>query len=567
MFPAAQIPVGISTKDCLSWSSDGELAIAAGEYVYLLIPSQHKSKPWKHIRIQISLFTVEEWPWPVQASFKDMSIGEEQARATVIALAWSPGGIAEYRRSVLAVLTSNLLLSLWAPVGDVADPEKWERTIIINWALAPSIPMTKDEHRLAHRIRSMAWAPTCPDHVDRITPFSRRKWGIHLLAITDDVNGIYILDVSSPHKDASSSWDTEVLLYKKVPSYLNISKRPSLLNIELSSRFFLDRIEFGTWMTADTIHVTYFASGLVHRKALTISLSSPLMVTLHGEAIDLSPSSTLAPDLPEKTTFAAQIDDQKENYDNQNSLGGHVTAQTWGSASFDGLYATCISLHPSDAIEYLDPFDGTAIILFEKGEEMSHDLDPDIFPWQKSPEVDETRVHIVILDVILNDQSLHSVALSGFDFRLLYAAMCATVLAHDEVWQKRLRSVENLVNFLQSKANIDLGEELAMVRSCQNNPQASFRDRSDLVRKTTKARGQMTTEGSGIPPLLDKCPCCSDDLPRAIAFESMTEAYCPQQHPFSKFLLSTSLPLSIKILKFLAHLSNSSMFPHIPANT
>ena len=98
------IPVQPSSQDCLAWSQDGELAVAAGEEVYLLIPKEGSSETWTQLRITVSYFITQEWPWQVPASFKNMSIGEEQARATVTALAWSPPGLAKHRRSILAVL-------------------------------------------------------------------------------------------------------------------------------------------------------------------------------------------------------------------------------------------------------------------------------------------------------------------------------------------------------------------------------------------------------------------------------------------------------------------------------
>ena len=223
MLPPVHIPVQPSSQDCLAWSPDGELAVAAGEEVYLLIPQHGGLEPWTHLRITVSSFTFTEWPWQDTTNFKDMSIGEEQARATVTALAWSPAGLAKHRRSVLAVLTSNLILSFWASNADPSVANSWERVLVVNQALPPG-------PRLQQRIRSMAWAPTNPQYVDHFTHFSRKKWGIHLIAIADDNNGLYVLKASSPVTCPSSKWTVEVLHRHNVSMSKSSNDRPSLFN-------------------------------------------------------------------------------------------------------------------------------------------------------------------------------------------------------------------------------------------------------------------------------------------------------------------------------------------------
>jgi hypothetical protein len=538
MLPAAQIPAGVSTQDCLSWSPDGELAIAAGEQVYLLIPKRDGPEPWKHIYFRVGNFTFDEWPWPAQASFKDMSIGEEQARVTVTSLAFSPNGLAKYGRSVLAVLTSNLLLSLWAPTGDVADPESWERVLILNWTFTPpQISPANGGRRPLQRIRSMAWARACLQHVDRLTPFSTRKWAIHLLAFTDDDNGIYFSKVSSPFVDASMPWDAKTLLRKEVQPASKATSRPSLLSLALNATHFIDHVEFGAWTDSGTVPVIYHSSGTVHYTMLAVSLGPPLKATLTEE--EIGASRGVSPiDQPSRTTsFQAQIDDQKGRHDTQNAFGGNVTTQSWGTASFDDLVATCISLRPTNSIEFLDPSDGSAVILFEHGKDTGHNHNPDKFPWQFSSKVDQSEAYKAILDCILDGQLLRSLDLSNFDFKIIYAAICAAVLADDAQRQQRLQAAESLMYLLQFKTETKLQAELEMVASCRNGQQISHEDLIELVRNTTEARGQQKRDYNLQEfPLLESCPYCLGASSQKIGFESMTEAHCPQNHPFSMFL-------------------------------
>lgn len=533
MLPAVQIPVGVSVQDCLSWSSDGELAIASGERVYILIPNQDGHEPWKHISFRIDTFGFDDWPWPTQASFKDMSIGEEQARVTVTALEWSPPGLAKYRRSVLAVLTSNLLLSLWAPGGDVRDPKSWERVLIVNWTFTPpTISIFHDGRRPLQRIRSMAWAPTCPHHTADPTPFSTRKWGIHLLAITDDDNGVYFLSISSPAVSASVPWDTETLLYKEIQPDLRANIRPSLLNLSLNARHFIDRVEFGTWISPGELLVICHSSGTAHHATLAVSAGSPLRVKLSDEATNVLYVETPNDQVAGVRSRSIQIDDQREQYNARNALDSHVFTRSWGTASFHGIIATCISLHPSNSFEFLDPSDGSAVVLFDIGKNTDHDQDT--FPWQVSTKVDESKTYGIILDSVLDGPLLRSLDLTGSDFMIIYTAVCAAVLVHDTQRQQRLQAAEGLLYLLQFKTETKFQAELEMVASCRNGPQASDQDLVNLVGNTTKKRGQQSSESNPQDILLlATCPFCPSDHPQRIAFESMTEAHCPQGHPFS----------------------------------
>lgn len=533
MLPVAQIPTGISARDCLAWSSDGELAIASGEQVHILIPDREGSEPWKHIKFRVGTFKFDDWPWATQASFKDMSIGEEQARVTVTAIAWSPPGLAKHRRSVLAVLTSNLLLSLWAPAGDIKDPQSWERVMIVNWAFTPSKTSPNyNGRRPLRRIRSMAWAPTYPEHTDKVTPFSKRKWGIHLLAITDDDNGIYLLSVSSPAVKASMPWDVKTLLYKQIEPISKLNDRPSLLSLVLNGRHFIDQIEFGTWTSARGILVIYHSSGTAYHAMLVVSVGPPLHLRLTDATPNVACMATPNGQISSRLSHESQIDGQKELYSAQNALDGHVFARIWGAASFDNLVASCVSLHPSNSFEFVDPSDGSAIILFEDCKDSSGDQNR--FSWQSSPKVDVFQTYQTVLDYVLDDSLLHSLDLSNIDFRIIYAAVCAAVLANDAQGQQRLQTAEELLYLVQSKAETNLQAELELVVSCRNGPQALHQDLVKMVRETSAKRGQQHSDSNSQgPPLLDSCSYCSSDCLKFIGFESMTKARCPQNHPFS----------------------------------
>ena len=543
MLPTAHIPVGISTQNCLAWSPDGELALAAGEEVYLLLPNHNDSQPWKHVRFQVNRFTVDEWPWQEPASFKDMSIGEEQALVTVIALAWSPCGLARHRRSVLAVLTSNLLLSLWTSYTDPTDPECWERVMIVNYSLIPENERTPQKQPpTSQRIRSMAWAPTYPEHAERQTPFSTRKWGLFLMAITDDKNGVYLVNFISPFTDPLMTWDVQTLQYKRLPLAARPNQRPSLLRLKMSEKRFIDRVSFGTWNSGEYIPVTYHTSGAIYHNNLNLVLGPPLSATAGPVTGPIDNFQEYAVQQLQMTTYLSpptlspsieiQVQEQKKTYGAENRLGLHVLSRIWGFASFENFSAVCITLHPSRSIEYSSAAEEFANVIFD-----SAHPEQEKFPWQELTEVDELMARQTILGTILSGTTLRMFDLSDLDLKLIYSAICASMLTESLQQSQRIRLLSEIVQLLEVNTGIDLEAEHIMLKSTSTTSHDAQQQVIDVVRRTTELRGRASFLSPSTKHLLDYCPICTEaEELKAICFESLTEAYCPQMHPFGNFL-------------------------------
>lgn len=165
-------------------------------------------------------FHIDEWPVRESVSFEDYSIGEEQSTSIVTALEWSPPGLAKHRRSVLAVLTSNLILSLWAADSDPTVNENWKRVIVLynafekSWerrCLSKNLAMpTGNALARKLRVRSMAWAPQIRRKPEKCEKSFETTWGVFVLAVTNDDGEIIFLLISSPYTTSSTAWDCNI---------------------------------------------------------------------------------------------------------------------------------------------------------------------------------------------------------------------------------------------------------------------------------------------------------------------------------------------------------------------
>ena len=155
-----------------------------------------KGDPWHRVRLTVDSFTEAEWPSTAMQSMSSFSIGEEQGAVRVIALAWSPSGLAARHRCVLAVLTSNYLLSIWGPGSDPTRAKEWQRLQVINRHSASGWIS----------VMAMSWLPVIDTRDIKADPFIShlaagpnywihcltvlsRKRRIHLFKITKTANG------------------------------------------------------------------------------------------------------------------------------------------------------------------------------------------------------------------------------------------------------------------------------------------------------------------------------------------------------------------------------------------
>ena len=163
------------------------------------------------------------------------------------ALSWSTPGLSKNGRSVLAVLTSNLVLSLWESTSNPAEPSSWRRVLIVNNAIEEHL---SNEVRLGaslrkqRRIRSAEWA----NHsnyigIERQASSATQLWP-NTLKVVNDVSQIIFLQILSPYGMQAlnySKWQAVVSLVQlNSPLSLNEHTKPNLWIDEVGNPLYLE---------------------------------------------------------------------------------------------------------------------------------------------------------------------------------------------------------------------------------------------------------------------------------------------------------------------------------------
>ncbi|KAK2795098.1 hypothetical protein FQN51_000516 [Onygenales sp. PD_10] len=245
-----------SSFDCLSWSTDGDLAIALGEYVYVLIPQispatdATSNAKWTSTKFRANLFTNKDWPMTFPQASATFSIGAEQSSSSVVDLSWSPAGLGRYNRPVLAVLTSNLILSLW----ELADGQsKWVRVMIVNHAAKGFFAATGgyDEQTLRRKqnVRSFCWGPLCAKSGG--DDIGNRPFGLadtSLLAIGNDCNDLTLIRIRNDR--IGPGWSAEVVSHNSLSPPTAPSphtQKNTLFGMAMNSLYIISRISWSAW--------------------------------------------------------------------------------------------------------------------------------------------------------------------------------------------------------------------------------------------------------------------------------------------------------------------------------
>jgi len=208
-------PWPVSTNN-LAWSTDNIVAVAVSGSIELLVsldrivrcsfPYSQDQVPrysragstdrWTVLSIDASSFTHEEFPLLEPAPWSTFDVGEELSDRFVTSHSWSPPGLGKHGSCVLAVLTSNHVLSLWGFSGRPDLSEDWHRTTIVNEFLR-GVNSGDVELRHGRRIHSFAWLPIPLTPAEQEGPGGRMSNRGQHLAVSDDLGNIHLIKVGS----------------------------------------------------------------------------------------------------------------------------------------------------------------------------------------------------------------------------------------------------------------------------------------------------------------------------------------------------------------------------------
>ncbi|KAI5798168.1 transcription factor IIIC subunit delta N-term-domain-containing protein [Pyronema domesticum] len=193
--------------NCLSWSPEGALAVISGEDVVILYPKipqagQRVTKQNFYIlranMRKLIIDAMEEEIPPAPAPI--YSIGEEQGPGYGKVIAWSPLGLSRYRRSLLAVVSTNYKIYIFEPVGRMSDDMRVVHDLSPMLADYDGLPKGNEEimeeawrKRLRARCTGMAWSMACVTEGNR--------WGESLVALANDYLEIVLFRVSYDRKE------------------------------------------------------------------------------------------------------------------------------------------------------------------------------------------------------------------------------------------------------------------------------------------------------------------------------------------------------------------------------
>lgn len=226
------------------------------------------TQQWINVHIRTNLFTSNEVtpvdPLPSRAN----SVGEEISTSEVAAIDWSPPGLAKHTGCALAVLATNLSLSIWASDSDSKIARSWKRVLILNHELERYCQNIYGEEairgeldwetrrRLRRRIRSFAWSPK-----PRLSQFSERsiqdaEFPVNgsFIAVSNDYNDVVILRIDSPFSFFSPSatkWSAHAVAHLSLEPKLDLhpNPRPFLLDETLNDQRYIGNLAWSPWST------------------------------------------------------------------------------------------------------------------------------------------------------------------------------------------------------------------------------------------------------------------------------------------------------------------------------
>ena len=366
------LPGWPSSEDNLAWADD-YLAVATGESIHILaLPYLRDQANLGYSyqltdTIRVNQFTEEEWPIVDLAPLNTLSLGEEQSQSSVCSLAWSPVGIGIHKRHVLAVLTTNLLLSIWESTG---KPGSWRRVCIINKSLSMDHEVLR---RKKQRIRAFAWLPALQVSTDA-------RQDRQYLAVVNDKDDVVIFHITANHSTHIRSFETtivfEIKLTEQELSTENLSPLQKFLQTPPISKIQCGKLQ--KLMDEDGA-VSLLRMRITFERGPTRLKCGDLVLSCEPSQNDLQLYGHIAPhvaltkptvNVPTSSDFGPALSQPMDDFKKQHGLHGDVRIRYWGFArSPDGTTdAMCVSFHLLDDTRVISREAEQCVVVFKPNE-------------------------------------------------------------------------------------------------------------------------------------------------------------------------------------------------------
>ncbi|KAG9957039.1 hypothetical protein KCU61_g9391, partial [Aureobasidium melanogenum] len=323
-----------NTLDNIFWSKEGIIAVGGSDHVSLFVPRlkaiASDERRWDKINLKTSFFTLDDIQLQLPLSWKNFSIGEEMSESFVHALDWSPPGLGKHKRSVLAVLTSNHVLSIWECVGKPEIATDWVRACVVNHALqahykekdVQSPEESEHDHferlRAKQRIRAFAWSPALPNS-----------------SLSGASGDFLVIEIQTPHD-----------ILEPVTPGLNLEFQVSAQEINTP----WDEISGMTYVQDDNENISV-------QIAYHLGSGTDRITNL---GLPFTAASALG-----STNWQHDLLRGQRRFSDEWNLAGNVMTRAYGlcTSPFGDLVAVNVSFHPSDGVEYTTNSDEVSYLI------------------------------------------------------------------------------------------------------------------------------------------------------------------------------------------------------------
>lgn len=234
----------------------------------------------------------------------------------------------------------------------------------------------------------------------------------------------------------------------------------------------------------------------------------------------------------------------RQHFMSEHKLDKLATMKTWGLASFRSYIASCITLHPSNMIEYNIPTSEKASVVFSRASmedvPMEQINDQDLhFPWETAPQVKRlSEVYSATWDTVFAHVNRKQPPKNLWNCRIVYSSYCAS-----RIWRQYepedLEAVRALLStWALSIARLDPGQG-AILNETIGIESLDRQEFVEAANSIVRARGTVD-EGTRSQFLLECCqiPGCFEPL---LWTESIYKARCGEGHVWSRCSLEAKL--------------------------